>query len=68
MPLVYSEGPRAFTRLQEELIGGNGDLSILAWSDIGSVQSRFNVDPFATEPGDFVRCGSVVCTEQTNGA
>lgn len=36
MPLLYGEGPRAFQRLQEEIIKRNGDLTILAWKPTGS--------------------------------
>jgi hypothetical protein len=31
-PLIYGEGPRAFRRLQEEIIRKTQDISILAWS------------------------------------
>ena len=31
LPLLYGEGERAFTRLQEEIIKTTNDLSILAW-------------------------------------
>lgn len=31
MALIYGEGPKAFTRLQEEIIKHTNDLSILAW-------------------------------------
>lgn len=31
-PLIYGEGPKAFRRLQEEIIRKTDDLSILAWS------------------------------------
>jgi hypothetical protein len=36
MPLLYGEGPRAFHRLQEEIIRNEGDYSILAWPGTGS--------------------------------
>jgi hypothetical protein len=32
MPLLYGEGNKAFTRLQEEIIKNNNDLSIFGWS------------------------------------
>lgn len=31
MPLVYGEGARAFTRLQEEIIKETNDLTLFAW-------------------------------------
>jgi hypothetical protein len=32
MPLLYGEGPKAFTRLQEEIIKTSNDHSVFAWS------------------------------------
>ncbi|KAK3317916.1 heterokaryon incompatibility protein-domain-containing protein [Apodospora peruviana] len=32
MPLIYGEGQKAFTRLQEEIIRQNNDLSIFLWT------------------------------------
>ncbi|MBE3043806.1 HET domain-containing protein [Candidatus Bathyarchaeota archaeon] len=32
MPLLYGEGPRAFIRLQEEILMRHEDLSLLAWN------------------------------------
>ena len=34
MPLLYGEGPRAFQRLQEEILRSSTDTSILAWEQI----------------------------------
>lgn len=31
MPLLYGEGPKAFQRLQEEIVRNDGDYTILAW-------------------------------------
>jgi hypothetical protein len=31
MPMLYGEGPKAFLRLQEEIIKENPDMSIFAW-------------------------------------
>ncbi|KAK3502834.1 heterokaryon incompatibility protein-domain-containing protein [Neurospora crassa] len=31
MPLIYGEGPKAFTRLQEEIIRRSNDVSIFCW-------------------------------------
>ncbi|QIW97943.1 hypothetical protein AMS68_003461 [Peltaster fructicola] len=33
MPLLYGEGPRAFRRLQQEILASGEDTSIFAWSD-----------------------------------
>jgi hypothetical protein len=32
MPLIYGEGPRAFIRLQEEIMRKSDDMTILAWN------------------------------------
>ena len=32
MPLLYGEGEKAFTRLQQEIVKNNSDLSIFGWS------------------------------------
>jgi hypothetical protein len=34
MPLIYGEGPRAFLRLQEEILRKTTDLSIFAWQAV----------------------------------
>ena len=34
MPMLYGEGERAFTRLQQEIIKQSGDQSLFAWSGI----------------------------------
>ena len=36
MPMLYGEGERAFTRLQEEIMKQSGDQSLFAWSGIGT--------------------------------
>ncbi|KAM0252334.1 hypothetical protein ACHAQJ_007772 [Trichoderma viride] len=33
MPLLYGEGPKAFTRLQEEIMQGTDDQSVFAWNE-----------------------------------
>ncbi|OQO10794.1 hypothetical protein B0A48_04094 [Cryoendolithus antarcticus] len=57
MPLLYGEGRRAFTRLQEEVIRSNDDLSIFAWNAPGAEDpqmSRFSL--FAPSPASFTGC------------
>ncbi|KAK3385678.1 heterokaryon incompatibility protein-domain-containing protein [Podospora didyma] len=73
MPLIYGEGEKAFTRLQEEIVKTTEDLSIFAWKegtswkDYGWIfqeglttrnRSRAN-SAFATSPADFERCGTM---------
>jgi hypothetical protein len=66
MPMLYGEGPRAFLRLQEEIIRRSNDLSIFAFQNAftnqappgdacGSPQLHY-CDLFATCPGDFAGC------------
>ena len=40
MPMLYGEGPKAFLRLQEEIIKRSNDLSIFAWGHPISTSSR----------------------------
>lgn len=40
MPLIYGEGPRAFMRLQEEIIKISGDQTIFAWVNIGKEDTQ----------------------------
>ncbi|KAH8769052.1 hypothetical protein F5883DRAFT_381001, partial [Diaporthe sp. PMI_573] len=37
MPLLYGEGPKSFTRLQEEIIRNSNDQTIFCWTWIDSV-------------------------------
>jgi hypothetical protein len=54
MPMIYGEGKRAFTRLQEEIIKISDDQSIFAW--IGSGHER---GPLAQSPAEFSRSGHI---------
>ncbi|KAI0441150.1 heterokaryon incompatibility protein-domain-containing protein [Xylaria telfairii] len=61
MPLLYGEGPRAFIRLQKEIINNTNDYSILAWgtlilgSQYPSNQGQCQ-DPLALSPDMFKDC------------
>ncbi|KAF2968984.1 hypothetical protein GQX73_g4585 [Xylaria multiplex] len=54
MPLIYGEGERAFTRLQEEIIKDKHDLSIFAWKAEPNGQ-RFR-GLLARSPSEFRLC------------
>lgn len=55
MPLLYGEGPRAFIRLQEEIIKTSNDLSIFAWTaPLPAAQDN--------EPPDEMLCSGVLAT------
>jgi hypothetical protein len=69
MPMLYGEGPKAFIRLQLEIIKTSSDLSLFAFSSQKSDDARWNSASnlsgpysgvFATSPKDFVGCGNVV--------
>lgn len=42
MPLIYGEGPKAFIRLQEEIIKNSNDVSIFAWQSSGKVMETYD--------------------------
>ncbi|KAK3367806.1 heterokaryon incompatibility protein-domain-containing protein, partial [Podospora didyma] len=66
MPMIYGEGPKAFLRLQEEIVKENNDLSLFAWcsereeenGDDGGTDS--SIEKFrgllARSPKEFARC------------
>ncbi|KAI2466268.1 HET-domain-containing protein [Annulohypoxylon bovei var. microspora] len=59
MPLLYGEGKKAFTRLQEEIIRSSHDLSIFAWkADVNDVR-RFR-GLMANSPAEFKGCQRLV--------
>lgn len=56
MPLLYGEGRKAFTRLQQEIVRMTDDESIFAWKDGDLEESGI----FAQSPGAFAESGDVV--------
>ncbi|KAK3320441.1 heterokaryon incompatibility protein-domain-containing protein [Cercophora scortea] len=56
MPLLYGEGARAFTRLQEELLKQYHDHSIFAWGLSGSGRTG---GLLAKSPADFQGCEKI---------
>ncbi|KAF2403380.1 HET-domain-containing protein [Trichodelitschia bisporula] len=60
MPLLYGEGTKAFTRLQEELMKESDDHSLFAWETDG-IPAVFNqVGILARSPRDFSKTADVV--------
>ncbi|PQE05543.1 HET domain-containing protein [Rutstroemia sp. NJR-2017a BBW] len=49
MPMLYGEGPRAFMRLQEEIVKISNDMTLFAWTM-----------PFPGEFGEFACLGGIV--------
>jgi hypothetical protein len=69
MPLLYGEGPKAFSRLQEEILKETDDHSIFAWGPFERLGSNSNVSEkfrrkysklLADSPEDFRDSGDVV--------
>ena len=60
MPMLYGEGNRAFTRLQEETLRFSDDETIFAWQPIygGTVIGRSGL--LAVSPFDFQNCQYLV--------
>jgi hypothetical protein len=54
MPLIYGEGERAFTRLQEEIIKDKHDLSIFSWKAEPNGQKFRGL--LARSPSEFQAC------------
>ena len=52
MPMLYGEGDRAFTRLQQEIIKSTNDVTILLWY-WREQHGNMLVGPLATAPHDF---------------
>lgn len=52
LPLLYGEGPRAFIRLQEEIVKNSTDLTIFAWQE-PKPETRGIRGVFARSPSEF---------------
>ena len=59
MPLLYGEGEKAFTRLQEEIIRSSNDLSIFAWTAALNDKRAFR-SLWASSPNEFKSCQFLV--------
>ncbi|KAI1187774.1 HET-domain-containing protein [Nemania serpens] len=59
MPLLYGEGEKAFTRLQEEIVRSSNDLSIFAWTaSLGDRRSFRGL--WASSASEFKSCRFLV--------
>ena len=58
MPLVYGEGRKAFTRLQEEIIRTSIDHSIFAWEAVDRMSE--SSDLLASSPSAFARASNMI--------
>ncbi|KAI1280225.1 heterokaryon incompatibility protein-domain-containing protein [Xylaria sp. FL0933] len=64
MPLIYGEGRKAFTRLQEEIAKESYDLSLFAWQQLNSLQKYRGI--LAQSVAEFVHCRGI--KHRTKGA
>ncbi|KAI0110596.1 HET-domain-containing protein [Hypoxylon sp. NC0597] len=64
MPLLYGEGPKAFYRLQREIIKVSDDQSVLAWDLLDSDRHPWT-GALAVSPAEFRFCGSIVTNHET---
>ena len=56
LPIIYGEGPRAFRRLQEEIIRSTFDHTIFAWSLPEQIKYS---SLLANSPDDFAQSGNI---------
>lgn len=59
MPMLYGEGARAFTRLQEELMKITDDMSLFAWGLYRSAKTEAYPSILAPSPDYFEKCGNI---------
>ncbi|KAK3374669.1 HET-domain-containing protein [Podospora didyma] len=69
IPLLYGEGgPKAFLRLQEEIVKELNDLSLFAWRwnnpDTTTRKQKY-AGILATSPGDFADSGDIILTRDS---
>ena len=57
MPILYGEGPKAFLRLQEEIIKTD-DHSVFAWTSPSATKGTYR-GLFARSPAEFADCGNI---------
>lgn len=60
MPLLYGEGSKAFRRLQEEIIEGSNDETILAWNKAFTQHNVLICNLLVSSPADFVDCAGTI--------
>lgn len=56
MAMIYGEGPKAFMRLQEEILKTATDLSLFAWQSIYGRDRRTHRGVLAESPDEFLQC------------
>ena len=60
MPLLYGEGARAFTRLQEEILKETDDQSLFAWGSQSYAYLKTHTGVLALHPLDFAMSKNII--------
>jgi len=60
MPMLYGEGSKAFTRLQEEILKKSDDMSLFCWGLNGTGTGGGHFGLLAPSPADFAHCRQIV--------
>ncbi|KAK3316850.1 heterokaryon incompatibility protein-domain-containing protein [Apodospora peruviana] len=65
MTMIYGEGPKAFIRLQEEILRKTTDLSLFAWKALDNLDSRSSGyrGILAQSPAEFLTCGDIILND-----
>jgi len=63
MPMLYGEGSKAFSRLQQQIFGATHDLSIFAWFPNDSCDVRY-LPMFAPSPKHFASCADIELSDE----
>lgn len=61
MSLIYGEGPKAFMRLQEEILNKSNDMTLFAWTsqELGDDEPGYR-GILARSPREFLHCGNIM--------
>ncbi|KAK1833048.1 heterokaryon incompatibility protein-domain-containing protein [Podospora conica] len=59
MPMLYGEGPKAFLRLQEEIIKTTPDQTLFAWVAAENDTQQYT-GILASSPGEFSHCSRII--------
>ncbi|KAN0102128.1 HET domain containing protein [Hyaloscypha variabilis] len=60
IPLIYGEGPKAFLRLQKEIVQHSNDQSLFAWENKRAQDVSHSFGIFAGSPASFANSGNIV--------
>lgn len=60
MPIIYGEGPRAFKRLQLEIMRLSDDQSLFAWDHSVQTEDHYDGGLLANAARDYRECSSII--------